>query len=149
MQFKLKIHLTSHKKSHTDIKEWQCQECDKFFRTKKNLQNHEAMVHRDERPYKCQTCEKSFKDYSTLYKHSRRHEYSGEVYVCSVCKTAFRKVRFFEHFWFECCNWFLFLFQLRTFCAHMLRKHKMLMNEDNLIEVESMSDIEVAATVPS
>lgn len=121
LQFKLKIHLTNHKKCHTDVKEWKCSYCEKWFRTKLSLQNHE-LIHTDEKPHECSVCGLSFREFSTLSKHLKTHEIDTEVYVCSICKKVFRK--------------------LRTLTNHMLRKHKVLMNDDNLVEVHSMEEFD-------
>ncbi|XP_058015729.1 zinc finger protein 566-like [Ahaetulla prasina] len=53
-------------------KEHQCPECEKCFRTNRDLQRHQR-IHLGEKLYKCLECGKSFSRNSNLYRHQRIH----------------------------------------------------------------------------
>lgn len=63
-----------------------CNQCEKSFRKKSDLINHER-IHTDERPFKCVECLAAFRTVSTLNRHKLVH--SEESYLCIACDEKF------------------------------------------------------------
>ena len=79
IQFPLQPALNQHlAEIHNDpeAQELQCKTCDKFFRSKKVLENHER-THTGDRPFKCDFCPKSFLSDNTMSVH-RKHMHPEE-----------------------------------------------------------------------
>lgn len=85
--FKAKIHLDNHMLQHSGDRPFECGQCGERFRHKLSLISH-ARIHSDSRPFVCDTCGKAFRDNSTLKAHTRVH--SGEKpYKCNLCDKSF------------------------------------------------------------
>ena len=85
--FKAKIHLDNHMLQHSGDRPFQCGECGERFRHKLSLISH-SRIHSDSRPFVCDTCGRAFRDNSTLKAHTRVH--SGEKpYKCKLCDKSF------------------------------------------------------------
>ena len=85
--FKAKIHLDNHMLQHSGDRPFECRECGERFRHKLSLISH-SRIHSDSRPFVCDTCGKAFRDNSTLKAHTRVH--SGEKpYKCNLCDKSF------------------------------------------------------------
>ena len=111
------IVLQTHEASHVDSKEFQCDLCQKHYKTealvrahrrrhtdegsrfmchicghtfmyKSNLEAH-AMVHSEERKYTCNICGSNFKTYATLYSHRLVHK-TETPFSCAICCKAFK-----------------------------------------------------------
>lgn len=80
----LKIHMMS----HTQEKSYQCQQCDKRYKTPGALLTHVRYTHEDKRPFPCNVCFKAFHTKVILQNHMRTH--TGErPFSCTVCGRAF------------------------------------------------------------
>ena len=56
---------------HQNIKVYQCQYCDKYFRKSGALLIHKRAIHEDIKLYKCQKCEKEFASKGNLNSHMK------------------------------------------------------------------------------
>ncbi|XP_078510907.1 uncharacterized protein LOC144770337 isoform X3 [Lissotriton helveticus] len=76
-----------HRKIHLGGRDYQCNECTKFFKNKYSLLKH-WRIHTGEKPYKCSQCERCFTQDSSLIVHQRTH--NGErPYKCPECEKSF------------------------------------------------------------
>uniref|UniRef100_A0A3P9J1H4 Transcription factor E4F1 n=1 Tax=Oryzias latipes TaxID=8090 RepID=A0A3P9J1H4_ORYLA len=66
--FKTTNILRTHKKTHSDEKNFSCELCGTSFRTKGSLIRHNRR-HTDERPYRCTLCGQSFRESGALTRH--------------------------------------------------------------------------------
>ena len=53
------VHLTAHKRTHTGMKLYECDICNKRFTRGSHLVRH-TRTHTGEKPYKCDVCTKNF-----------------------------------------------------------------------------------------
>ena len=75
--------------THTQERLYPCSFCDKSFKHKSNLPQHER-IHTGDKPYQCAVCNKKFNRKSTLTRHERIH--TGEKpYQCAVCNKKFNR----------------------------------------------------------
>ena len=81
---KLKRHLFTH--SDKKIK---CDQCDKAFFNKQNLQIHISTVHLKLRPFKCNECGKDFPVKKNLTGHISAVHDKIKKYQCDVCQLKF------------------------------------------------------------
>ena len=80
-------HLTSHKRTHTGDKPFECDKCDYKCSVSHNLTTHKR-THTGEKPFECDQCDKSFTQSGDLTSHKRTH--TGEKpYKCDECKESF------------------------------------------------------------
>lgn len=70
--FKLKFYLTTHLKSHTNVKDVLCTVCGKAFGNKKLLRQH-RLIHDDYKRYECKICNKRFAQHAGYYCHMKSH----------------------------------------------------------------------------
>ncbi|XP_065583518.1 gastrula zinc finger protein XlCGF7.1-like [Artemia franciscana] len=88
--FKTIRSLKSHIKSvHDNVKNFECDICEKRFANNGNLNNHRNK-HLNIKPYVCtvQECSKAFVEYSSLFKHRFVH-LVGPLLKCNVCDTSY------------------------------------------------------------
>jgi DNA-directed RNA polymerase subunit RPC12/RpoP len=86
-------YLRDHSKVHSETSLYQCsgydEDCNKMFRSSKDLKRHVRGVHTGEKPYECLVCGKRFSASSNLSEHKTLH--SGVMkYECRTCNKRFR-----------------------------------------------------------
>ena len=85
--FTNKTIFTKQQKIQSDVKTYQCSQCNKYFSTKGCLTRHQR-IHTGEKPFQCSQCSKAFTQSSSLIEHQRIH--TGEKpFQCSQCSKAF------------------------------------------------------------
>lgn len=72
---------------HKKIKNCVCELCGRGFNEKRVLENHRR-IHTGERPFVCETCGKSFSDPSSLYTHKKIHN-KNYTLSCNICNKFF------------------------------------------------------------
>ena len=77
--------LKRHEASHSDIKQFKCEECPRAFKTKPELIKHQKKTHLGVIPLCCELCGKCFWERRNLVEHQLTH--SGEKpYACTHCE---------------------------------------------------------------
>ena len=74
---------------HDNIRDFDCLQCGKKFKTRVHLGNH-ARRHSGERPFACSVCEDRFRHKASLIAHMRSHV-GSRPYCCEVCGKTFRE----------------------------------------------------------
>lgn len=75
-------------KTHSIVKDYECEFCSKSFASEKALLNHE-LIHSEEKKHKCVKCDKAFAREANLMIHMKTHEEEPKPYSCSVCRKSF------------------------------------------------------------
>ncbi len=70
-------------KHHLNLREHQCDHCNKAFNEKNDLTKHIKRVHIADRPAICDICEKAFKDTVQLRRHYEGHS-DRKAHLCTV-----------------------------------------------------------------
>lgn len=86
------FHRTSiayHIQSHSDKKDFKCDQCCKSFHLERRLRAHQSRVHVEGRPFSCQICQRSYKTKVDLQCHMKYHDENRETYECPDCKLVF------------------------------------------------------------
>ena len=82
LQFRTRLELTSHKKSHRDKnKKKECEICKKDY---SNLEQHIKIVHKKIKNFECVNCKKRFYDNRELRNHHLKSLQTGQCHT-SVC----------------------------------------------------------------
>jgi hypothetical protein len=79
--------LTTHKKTHTRDKPYECVVCKKRFSCSGNLTQHKR-THTGDKPYGCNICKKRFSQSSHLASHKKTHT-GDKPFECHVCNKRF------------------------------------------------------------
>ena len=76
--------LTHHKLTHSSVKSFGCDKCDKRFKTNLVLNNHKMFVHSDYRRFVCpqSDCNQRFKQQSALDVHEMRFHSGIKPHKC-------------------------------------------------------------------
>ncbi|MDP0561842.1 MAG: C2H2-type zinc finger protein [Candidatus Endonucleobacter sp. (ex Gigantidas childressi)] len=87
-EFRFRWNLHEHERLHTGVKPFACKVCEKVFPSKSNLASH-MIHHAEERPFGCTYCGKDFKRRWGLTEHTKTH--TGEKsFICQHCSKRFR-----------------------------------------------------------
>lgn len=80
--------MEAHKQTtHYDEKRYKCEDCEKEFNRRRQLDYHIKAVHTGEKPIKCEVCQATFIFPEHFKKHARVH--TGEKpYSCQVRYTS-------------------------------------------------------------
>lgn len=82
--------MSNHLETHSGIKNFHCEICDKGFYKKAYLNVHTRTAHNGEKRHCCSECGKVFANTSNLICHFRIH--SGEKpFICDICSTRFNQ----------------------------------------------------------
>lgn len=82
-------YTVKHGLSHSDIRPYQCNVCNKTFPHSKALLSHKV-IHSSIKKYTCDVCSRSFAHSSTLSQHKLIH-YGIKKYRCNICNKSFTK----------------------------------------------------------
>lgn len=89
--------LEIHEKSHTGLKDFQCDLCEKSFVSDYGLAKHKRHVHENVRRFACNQCDYTCDDQCHLDRHMLIHT-GTKPFVCSECDMAFtRKDQLEQH----------------------------------------------------
>uniref|UniRef100_A0A8D0AB73 MDS1 and EVI1 complex locus n=1 Tax=Sander lucioperca TaxID=283035 RepID=A0A8D0AB73_SANLU len=81
--------LEAHTLSHSEDREYKCDQCPKAFNWKSNLIRHQ-MSHDSGKHYECENCSKQvFTDPSNLQRHIRSQHVGARAHACSDCGKTF------------------------------------------------------------
>lgn len=86
--FKTKQNLNVHRRIHTNEKPYCCTHCGRGFEHSGKLQRH-VRTHTGERPHQCAVCEKSFIQSGQLIIHMRSH--TGKRIICNTISSHLSK----------------------------------------------------------
>ena len=86
--YMLQEHMRS---AHTEGDSFQCDKCEKSFKTKQSMNRHFIVHHEKQNVRKCkfEGCEKTFANGFALSKHMQHHK--KEPFVCDICGKDFRQ----------------------------------------------------------
>lgn len=86
--FKTRVNLIEHERVHTKEKPFVCEQCGMKFRTKQQMREH-AQRHNPEKPYQCEICDRRFSVRTTYKAHVQRHN-TETPYLCELCGKSFK-----------------------------------------------------------
>ena len=89
--FKTESQLTQHNLTHSSVKSFGCNKCDKRFKVYSNLFDHKKFVHSNVGPFVCpqNNCNKRFKLKSGFHRHKLIH-CSDKPFECEECNQRFK-----------------------------------------------------------
>lgn len=80
--------MVAHIRMHKGITPYSCELCPSKFGTKQKLKLH-SIIHSDERPFKCNHCDKRFRRRANMYEHNMVKHSDEKRYKCSHCDKQF------------------------------------------------------------
>ncbi|CAL4079605.1 unnamed protein product [Meganyctiphanes norvegica] len=93
--FSTKLNLEEHMSMHTGVRPYSCNHCEMDFPRKNYLKYH-MQVHHGEKPYKCNQCDKDFSSKVNLEGHMTMH--TGEKpYSCNHCDMDFSRKNYLKY----------------------------------------------------
>ena len=99
-QHSLKSHMRevhAEKVEEKDIKEtFQCEECQKIFKKKKDLRGHKTAAHKVDLR-KCEVCSGEYKNQTALKQHLRLVHGPTETVSCQLCFKSFKNLTRLKH----------------------------------------------------
>lgn len=87
-RFDCRAKLNFHVQYHSKVRNHQCQQCGKCFKTKSCLGSHRRAVHKDKRVI-CDTCGMNFSRKQGLLRHYQAAHLGLRPYVCAICGLAY------------------------------------------------------------
>ena len=63
----------------------QCENCDKAFSTRSNLNKHVSSIHEEKKPFKCDICNYSFSQKGHLKTHVSSVHVGKKPFKCDIC----------------------------------------------------------------
>ena len=99
--FPTKGALNTHRKSHTNERNFPCMFCEKKFHSKGNMLTH-VRTHTGEKPFTCDECGKSFSDQAYFASHKRTHIIGADgqrkkEFSCHICSKTFTRKTYLRH----------------------------------------------------
>ncbi|ODM86773.1 putative zinc finger protein [Orchesella cincta] len=82
--------LKVHQKSHSEHRQFKCEECPSSFFIKGQLNNHVRKIHRKLRPFPCSMCDRSFYRAGQRDKHLSATHLNEQAYKCDICDRRFK-----------------------------------------------------------
>ncbi len=90
--YKTKKDLDRHiERFHKQIRNFKCDTCDVQFYTNYELTAHKNQIHNDERKFECDLCDKSFKINGALTTHIKEVHSDERRFVCKDCDKTFKR----------------------------------------------------------
>ncbi|XP_015589813.2 zinc finger protein 37 isoform X6 [Cephus cinctus] len=91
VSFKLRGLYNKHMVTHSDMRPYECQTCQKKFKYNFGLKKHTKEQHSDSAPlYACKMCEFTTKHYPYLQEHFTRKHTDDYKYKCNFCGKKFK-----------------------------------------------------------
>ncbi len=87
-KFRLKVGLSNHEKIHENVLKFPCDQCEASFRLKRSLASH-LFRHRNLKPYKCGECQKGFLSSSSRDRHQSMHT-NPRPFCCADCGKSYK-----------------------------------------------------------
>ncbi|ODM87484.1 putative zinc finger protein, partial [Orchesella cincta] len=89
--FPSSYYLKVHQKSHSEHRQFKCEECPSSFFIKGQLNNHVRQIHRKLRPFPCSMCDRSFYRACQRDKHLSATHLNEQAYKCEICDRRFKR----------------------------------------------------------
>lgn len=88
-KFRVKKSLIQHQNIHENKKPYNCQYCEETFFNNQAKLHHERRIHTFHKPYKCEPCDKSFYTKNEINVHTKRKHTRLLNIICDICNKGF------------------------------------------------------------